>query len=170
MSLNILFTTRDDLVKRTPFAGNIAPDILVPHVKTAQDKHLLPILGTVLFEYLQEQIASGSVSGYYEILLDEYIKDTLVHYTTVEALPFLSYTFSNSGIVRTVGESAQAPTKTEIDFLLDKEIQSAQFYAQRLRDWLIAFGNQVPQYYQATGNATMVYPNRGVQYYTGWNL
>ena len=98
------------------------------------------------------------------------IKDTLVHYTTVEALPFLSYTFSNSGIVRTVGESAQAPTKTEIDFLLDKEIQSAQFYAQRLRDWLIAFGNQVPQYYQATGNATMVYPNRGVQYYTGWNL
>ena len=53
MSLNILFITRDDLVKRTPFGGNIAPDKLVPHVKTAQDKHLLPILGTVLFQSLQ---------------------------------------------------------------------------------------------------------------------
>jgi len=171
MSLNILFITRDDLVKRTPFGGNIQPEKLVPHVKTAQDKNLLPILGTVLYQYLQQQIASGSVSGIYEELLDDYIKDCLVHYTAVEALPFLSYTFANSGIVRNVGEASQAPSKVEIDFLLDKELQSAQFYAQRLRDFLIAQSpTQIPQYYQATGDATMVYPNRGVQYTGGWVL
>jgi hypothetical protein len=171
MSLNILFITRDDLVKRTPFGGNISPDKLVPHVKTAQDKHMLPILGTVLFQYLQQQIAAGTVSGVYETLLDDYIKDCLVHYTAVEALPFLSYTFANSGVVRNVGEASQAPSKTEIDFLLDKSLQSAQFYAQRLRDYLIAQSpTNIPQYYQATGDATEVYPNRGVQYYTGWNI
>jgi hypothetical protein len=152
------------------FGGNIEPGRLVVFVKTAQDKHLLPILGTVLFQYLQQQIVADTVTGYYKVLLDEYIKDCLVHYTAVEALPFLAYTFANAGVVRNMGETSTAPTKEEIDFLLDKELQSAQFYAQRLRDWLIAFGNQVPQYYQATGNATMVYPNRGVQYYTGWNI
>ena len=171
MSLNILFITRDDLVKRTPFGGNIQPEKLIPHVKTAQDKHMLPILGTVLFEYLQQQIAANTVSGVYVELLDDYIKDCLVHYTAVEALPFLSYTFANSGIVRNVGEASQAPTKVEIDFLLDKELQSAQFYAQRLRDFLIAKSpTQIPQYYQATGDSREVYPNRGVQYYTGWNI
>ena len=170
MSLNILFITRDDLVKRTPFGGNLAPDKLVPHVKTAQDKQMLPILGTVLYEYLQQQIAANTVSGIYETLLDDYIKDCLVHYTAVEALPFLPYTFANSGIVRNIGEASQAPSKVEIDFLLDKELQTAQFYAQRLRDYLIANSTQIPQYYQATGDATMVYPNRGVQYANGWVL
>jgi len=171
MSLNILFITRDDLVKRTPFGGNIQPEKLVPHVKTAQDKHLLPILGTVLFNSLQTKIQNNTVAGVYETLLDDYIKDFLVHYTAVEALPFLSYTFANSGVVRNVGEASQAPTKVEIDFLLDKSLQSAQFYAQRLRDYLIAQSpTNIPQYYQATGDATEVYPNRGVQYYTGWNI
>jgi len=171
MSLNILFITRDDLVKRTPFGGNIQPEKLVPHVKTAQDKHLLPILGTVLFNSLQTKIQNNTVAGVYETLLDDYIKDCLVHYTAVEALPFLSYTFANSGVVRNVGEASQAPTKVEIDFLLDKELQSAQFYAQRLRDYLIAQSpTNIPEYYQATGDATEVYPNRGVQYYTGWNI
>jgi hypothetical protein len=170
MSLNILFITRDDLVKRTPFGGNIQPEKLIPHVKTAQDKHMLPILGTVLFEYLQQQIAANTVSGVYVTLLDDYIKDCLVHYTAVEALPFLSYTFANSGIVRNVGETSNAPTKVEIDFLLDKELQSAQFYAQRLRDYLISNTTQIPQYYQATGDSREVYPNRGVQYNTGWNI
>ena len=73
--------------------------------------------------------------------------------------------------MRNVGEASQAPSKVEIDFLLDKELQSAQFYAQRLRDFLIAQSpTQIPQYYQATGDATMVYPNRGVQYTGGWVL
>jgi len=170
MSLNILFITRDDLVKRTPFGGNIQPEKLVPHVKTAQDKHLLPILGTVLFEALQTKIQNNTVAGVYQTLLNDYIKDCLVHYSAVEALPFLSYTFANSGVVRNVGETSQALSKTEIDFLLDKELQSAQFYAQRLRDYLISQTTSIPEYYEATGDAREVYPNRGVQYNCGWNL
>ena len=95
MSRNILFCSRNDIVKRTPLGGNIDPDKIIPFVKTAQDKYLLLILGTVLFDKMQDDILAGTLTGRYLTLQNEYIIDTIVHYAMVEALPFLAYTFGN---------------------------------------------------------------------------
>ena len=37
MSRNILFISRNDIIKRTPIGGNIDPEKLVPFIKTAQE-------------------------------------------------------------------------------------------------------------------------------------
>ena len=169
MSRNILFISRNDIIKRSPIGGNIDPEKIIPFVKTAQDKYLLNILGTVLFEYLQDQIAAATVAAPYIVLLEEYIKDTLVHYSVVEALPFLSYTIANAGILKNIdpGQSV-SPDKKDIDFLLQKELQTAQFYAERLVTYLIAYSNTYPQYNAATGFSNNVFPDMGQQYTQGW--
>ena len=139
MSTNILFCSRNDIIKRTPLGGNIDPDKIVPFIKTAQDKYLLIALGTVLYDYLKAQIAAGTLTGVYRTLVDEYIVDTLVHYSMVEALPFLAYQIGNTGITKNLNsEQGASPNKSEVDYLLQKELATAQFYAERLVTYLIA--------------------------------
>ena len=59
MSSNILFISRNDIIRRTPIGGNIDPEKLVPFIKTAQDKYIWIILGSAFYFYLQEQIAAN---------------------------------------------------------------------------------------------------------------
>ena len=169
MSANILFCSRNDIVKRTPLGGNIDPDKVIPFVKTAQDKYILIALGTVLYDYLQDQIAAGTLTGVYKLLVDEYIVDTLVHYTMVEALPFLAYSIGNTGITKNLNsEQGASPSKNDVDYLLQKELATAQFYSERLVTYLIAQNTLYPQYLQTTGFSDNVYPDKGQQYRNGW--
>jgi hypothetical protein len=169
MSLNVLFISRNDLVKRTPIGGDVDSDKLIPFVKTAQDKYILMALGTVLYGYLQAQVAAGTVTGVYKILMDDYITDCLVHYTFVEALPYLAYQFDNTGITKNVnGEQGSSPSKVDIDYILQKELATAQFYAERLVNYLIAHNPDYPQYTATTGFSDNVYPDKGQQYRNGW--
>jgi hypothetical protein len=169
MSLNILMCSRNDIVKRTPLGGNIDPEKIIPFVKTAQDKYILIALGTVLYDKLQADIAANTLTGQYRTLVNEYIIDTLVHYSLVEALPFLSYTIANGGIVKNISsEQATSPNKSEIDYLLQKELATAQFYAERLTTYLIAFSSNYPEYLATTGFSNNVYPDKGQQYRNGW--
>jgi hypothetical protein len=169
MSLNILMCSRNDIVKRTPLGGNIDPEKIIPFVKTAQDKYILIALGTVLYDKLQADIAAGTLTGQYLTLVNEYIIDCLVHYAMVEALPFLSYTIANGGIVKNISsEQATSPSKPEVDYLLQKELATAQFYAERLTTYLIAYSNNYPEYLATTGFSNNVYPDKGQQYRNGW--
>jgi hypothetical protein len=169
MSLNILFCSRNDIVKRTPLGGNVDPDKVIPFVKTAQDKYLLIALGTVLYNYLQAQVAAGTLTGVYKTLVDDYIIDTLVHYSMVEALPFLAYSIGNTGITKNLNsEQGASPNKNDIDYLLQKELATAQFYAERLVNYLIAQNTLYPQYTATTGFSDNVYPDKGQQYRNGW--
>jgi hypothetical protein len=170
MSKNILFITRNDIIKRAYVGGNIDPEKIIPFVKTSQDKYILMLLGTVLYNRLQNDIALNTVSGLYKVLLDEYICDTLVHYSFVEALPFLSYTVANGAIYKNVSEQGQLPSKQDIDFLLQKELQTAQFYAERLVTYLIANNASYPEYNQSNGQLDNVFPDKGQQYTNGWVL
>ena len=168
MSRNILFISRNDIIRRYHVGGNIDPEKLVPFIKTAQDKYIWVILGSKLYYYLQDVIAAQTLAEPYLNLMEEYIKDTLVHYAVVEALPFLPYTIANAGIYKNLPENTEAPNKQDVDFLLQKELQTAQFYAERLVTHLIANTNIYPQYNQTTGKSDNIYPDMGQQYTQGW--
>lgn len=169
MSRNILFISRNDIIKRAPIGGNIDPEKLVPFIKTAQDKYIWIILGSVLYYYLQDNIEAQTVAPPYTELLEEYIKDCLVHYAVVEALPFLAYTIANAGIFKNTNpDQSVSPDKRDVDFLMQKELQTAQFYAERLVTHLIANNNLYPQYNATTGKSDNVFPDMGQQYTQGW--
>ena len=168
-----LFITRNDIIKNTPLQGAIDADALLPFVRTAQDKYLKNLLGTVLFGYLQAQILAGTtdtLSVYYQDLLDDHIKNTLNWYTAVEYLPFSSIQFKSNGAVKQQSEQGTAPAKNEIDYLRSTAQTNADYYALRLQNYLIAYANQIPQYLQSVGNQTQIYPDQTNQYFGGIQL
>ena len=168
-----LFITRNDIIKNSPLQGALDADALLPFVRTAQDKYLKNLLGTVLFFYLQEKILDNTVdslSEYYQDLLDDYIKNTLIWYACVEYIPFSSVQFKSNGSVKQTSEQGTAPSKSEIDYLLSKALNNADYYALRLQNYLIAYSNNIPQYLETVGNQTQIYPDQSNQYFGGIQL
>jgi hypothetical protein len=168
-----LFITRNDIIKNSPLQGAIDADALLPFVRTAQDKYLLNLLGTVLFFYLQARIEDGTIdtlSVYYQDLMDDHIKQTLIWYACVEYIPFSSVQFKSNGAVKQQSEQGVAPSKSEVDYLLNKALNNADYYATRMQDYLIAYSNQIPQYYESVGNATQIFPDMSNQYFGGIQL
>ena len=102
--------------------------------------------------------------------MDDHIKYTLLWYACVEYIPFSSVQFKSNGAVKQQSEQGIAPTKSEIDYLLQKAEANADYYALRLQNYLIAYSNQIPQYLQSVGNQTQIYPDQTNQYFGGIQL
>lgn len=166
-----LFITRNDIINNTPLGGAIDADALLPFVRTAQEKYLLNLLGTVLYNKIQDDIESQTAfTGIYQDLVEDYIKPTLIWYSCVEYIPFSAITFKSNGAVKQVSEQSVQPGKNEIDYLLSKALNNADYYATRLQDYLIAYNNEIPEYNESVGNSTQVYPDQSNQYFGGINL
>lgn len=166
-----LFITRNDIIKTSPLQGSIDSDRLLPFVKTAQQKYILNLLGTVLYYKLQGDVEAGiPFTGIYEELMNEHVKPTLIWYSCVEYLPFSGVQFKSEGAVKHQSEQSQAVGKVEIDYLIQKAADNGEWYATRMQDFLIAYNNQIPEFFESVGNATQIYPDQSQQYFSGINL
>jgi hypothetical protein len=105
-----------------------------------------------------------------KLLLDDYVTDTLVHYAVVEFLPWSLYMFGEGGTLLNSPEFKTNPDKRSVDFILQKELQSAQFFAERLTDFLIANSPDYPEYWETNGKSDNIYPDKSQKYNTGWVL
>ena len=166
-----LFITRNDIIKNTPLGGAIDADALLPFVRTAQEKYLLNLLGTVLYNKLQDDIEDGdSFTGYYQTLVQDYVKPTLIWYSCVEYIPFSAISFKSNGAVKHISETSVSPGKNEVDYLLSKALDNAGYYSTRLQDYLLANSQNIPEYLQSVGDSTQIYPDQSNQYFGGINL
>lgn len=168
-----LFVSRNDIIKNSPLQGAIDADRLLPFIRTAQDKYMLNLLGTVLFNFIQAHIEAGTygnLNAFYQDLMNEHIKPTLIWYGCVEYIPFSSIQFKSEGAVKHVSEQSTAPSKNEIDYLLQKALNNADYYATRLQNYLVAYSNEIPQFLDSVGNLTQVYPDFTNQYFGGIQL
>lgn len=163
-----LFITRADIVKRTSLGGNVDQDKYIQYVLIAQEVHIQNYLGTDLYEKIQTDIESSSLAGDYLTLVNDWIKPCLLHWAMVEYLPFAAYTIGNKGIFKHSSETGQNIEKEEVDFLIEKERDIAQYYTDRLLNHLsFEASSKYPEYY--TNNNEDVHPDRDANF-SGWVL
>jgi len=166
----VLFVNEAKLKSSTAINYNVDTAFLLPFLKIAQDKHLQIILGTKLYDKLQDDIAGvdgASLTGNYKILVDDYIQDAIIHYALVEALPFISFQIKNGSITQKNSENGTAATRQDVDYLVQKERDSAEFYGQRIVEYLCNDSSSFPEYSQNTGADLNPISNA---YYTGIKL
>ena len=166
-----LFITRNDIIRNTPLQGAVDADALLPFVRTAQEKYILNLVGTVLYNKLQNDVESQTpFTGYYLTLVNDYVKPTLIWYACVEYIPFSATSFKSEGAVKHKSEQSDPVPKIEIDYLTQKAQDNAEYYATRMQDWLIANGTNVPEFFETTGDTTNIFPDQSNQYFGGLNL
>ena len=162
-----LLISRKDIVKFTAMNGNVDTDKFIQFVKIAQDIHIQNYLGTDLLEKIELDIISSSLTGSYLTLVTDYVKPMLIHWAMVEYLPFSAYTLANKGVYKHTSENATNVDKEEIDFLIEKERNLAQYYTDRFISYM-SFNNDSFPEYNSNSNED-VYPDKDASF-EGWVL
>jgi len=162
-----LLISRKDIVKFTAMNGNVDTDKFIQFIKVAQDIHIQNYLGTDLLNKIESDIIASTLSGDYLTLVTDYVKPMLIHWAMVEYLPFAAYTVANKGVYKHTSENATNVDKTEIDFLIEKERNLAQYYTDRFISYMSFNNNSFPEY--NTNSNEDVYPDKDASF-EGWVL
>jgi hypothetical protein len=162
-----LLISRDDVVRFTNLNGNTDVDKFIQFIAIAQDIHIQSMLGTRLLEKIQADIIAGTLADPYLSLLTTYIKPCLIHFGMVEFLPFSPYTIANKGVYKHLSENSESLTKEEVDFMVEKQRQTANHYKERFVSYMCNNNQLFPEYNQNTGSD--MYPDDDTNF-TGWVL
>tara|TARA_R110000824_G_scaffold331474_1_gene518146 strand:+ start:588 stop:1175 length:588 start_codon:yes stop_codon:yes gene_type:complete len=163
-----LFISTKRLKDQTPLTGSVDDKLLVPMIKLAQDKHILTALGTDLYdELLNLIILNYTMTADQLTLIQEYIQPCLVQYSFAESLPTLRVRFVNHATTIMSSEQSTAASYEDLKPIMNAAINNAQFYRQRLVDYLCENSTLFPKYLTNTG-ADLSPETRN--YYTGLNV
>jgi len=163
----VLFIKVQDLKKNTILDGNVDVDKLLPYIKLAQEIHIQNFLGTKLYEALETKITGDTLTGDYLTLVNNYIQPALIHFAMMDYLPFAAYQVKNAGVFKHISENAESVTKNEVDYLVNKEREFAEYYIRRMIDYLSFNNNLFPEYNQNSNED--VYPDKD-NLFNGWVL
>ena len=91
----------------------------------------------------------------------------LIHFALVEYLPYAAYQLKNGGLFKHTSENGETPTKDEIDFLVNKERNLAEYYTTRMIDYITFNQSSFPEY--NTNVNEDIYPDKD-SLFNGWVL
>ena len=162
-----LFITRTDLIKNSIIDGNTDTDKFIQFIKLAQEIEIRNYLGTKLYEKLQADIAGSGVTGNYQTLLNKYVQPMLIWYAQAEYIPYAAYQIKNGGVFKHTSENSETVSRSEVDYLVNKARNTAEYYTQRFLDYINNNSNLFPEYNQNQGGD--VYPDSD-GLFNGWVL
>ena len=162
-----LFIGDKELVRNTIIDGSVDINKFKQYIKIAQQIHIQNYLGTKLYDKISNDIIAGTLTGDYLTLVNKYIKPMLIHFAMVDYLPFAAFQVSNGGIFKHRPESSEVATKDEVDYLVTKHRDFAQFYTRRFIDYMDFNQSLFPEYYSS--NNEDMYPDKDANF-TGWVL
>jgi hypothetical protein len=153
-----LFISRTDLVKNTIIDGSVDTDLFIQYIKISQEIHIQRALGSKLYDRISADIIAGTLTGNYLSLVTDYVQPMLIHYAMVDYLPFAAYQVKNGGVFKHRSENAETASKDEVDFLVSKERDFAEYYTRRFIDYMCFNVTLFPEY---TANVNSdVYPEK----------
>lgn len=165
----VLFLSTYRLKKNTPIQQNVDDDLLNPYIYKAQETHIQQILGTNLYDTIATMIQTNAISqpqnANYKTLLDDYITPCLIEYSFYEVMPFISLKITNKSIVRGNAEFATEGDLSDLKYLRQTVLDIAQFYAQRVSNYLKQYSYNYPEYFTNSGLDKIV-PN-STSYFNG---
>ena len=148
-----LYISSTRLKKDTALGGSVDDNLIMPYILLAQDMNILPILGTDLDAKLKTEIQAGTLAGVYKTLVETYLQPALVQFAFSTLAPYLRLRFSNNSVV-VMGATEQSSSATYDDIkpLMDTATDAAEFYRQRMIDYLRNNSSSFPEYTSNSGS------------------
>ena len=153
-------------------SGSVDPDKFIYMVEIAQDTEVQNYLGTKLLEKLQDLILAGTINdpanAAYKTLLETYIKPMTIYWALVCYMPFAAYSVGAKGVFKGSSETAETVDKDEVDYLVEKYRDIAQFYTNNFIDFMVYNQTTYPEYNANTQDD--IYPDTANADFGGWVL
>ena len=166
MAQKALFISILDLKKKSILSGNVDPDKIIQFVEVAQDTHIQNYLGGKLYHKMQTLILDNTISDAgnadYKTLLDEYIKPMLIWFTQSDYMPFAAYQVSNGGVFKHRSENSDSITTEELNILVRRATETAEFYTRRFMDYMDHNSHLYPEYLESSNED--MHPDKDVNF------
>ena len=167
----VLFISEEKLKESTAINLNVDTNLLLPYVRQAQKLYVETKLGTDLTQKIKDLIIAGTIGNAgneaYKTLLDDYIGDMLPNWAFFHAIPFLRFKIENGNIYSKTSETGTALTTEESQHLREEVRNTAEYYTERLIDYIRNNTSLFPEY--STNSGADVSPDSNA-YYNGMNL
>ena len=167
----ILLISEQKLKESTAIAQNLDTEILLPYVRQAQKLYVESKLGTKLTDKLKDLVKNGTLGNVgnenYKTLVDDYIGDMLPNWAFYHAVPFLRFKVENGNIYSKTSETGVSLTTEESQHLREEIRNTAEYYTERMIDYVRQNISFYPEYNTNTGADVDPDPNA---YYNGMNL
>ena len=137
--------------------NNVDEMYVLPAIEYSQDAGLQPIIGTKLYNRLMDMVEDGTIENNedYKYLLDEYITPFLLNKVTAEIQIPLAFKLRNQGVVQQTGENTYVPSLKDLQYVIQNYENKANFYSNRLSDYLKANRKKYQEYCSVDSSADM---------------
>lgn len=167
----VLFVSESKLKDSTAINLSVDNEILLPYLRQSQKLYVETHLGTPLNNKLKALIIAGTVNqpqnAAYKTLLDDYIGDMLPNWALYHCIPFLRFKVENGNIYSKSSETGNSLTTEESQHLREEIRNTAEYYTERMIDYLCNNNSLFPEY--GTSSGADVDADRNA-YYNGMNL
>ena len=170
----VLLVSEQRMKQWTSLDNNIRIDVLTPCILNAQEIYIPDTLGTNFFNRLKEGGLLNDLTVNEEMFLKDYVGPTLMQYALYLLLPNLKYKMVEKGILNGTSEETGQTTLQELQFLREAAMDTAQFYDQRMKEFLIQNPAMFIQWLQWDNNGMPRNPRTsyfsGLQSQRGYNV
>ena len=147
-----LYISSSKLKRDTALGSSVDDNLLTPYINIAQDRWILPALGSELDNYLKTQIqAPTPFTGAYATLVNDYLQPALVQFAFCEVAYVVRLRFSNNSVTVPSSESGSPATLTDIKEVVQRSNEIAMFYRERMIDYIQNNTASLPEYTSNSG-------------------
>lgn len=145
------FINSDYLFATTAIDANVDPKLLEKFIDQAQEINIQQVLGNALYTKLMADAYDDNVQGEYLNLLRDYVLVALANWSLYHAMPFINYKLTNKSIAERSSEDSQATELSVVNYLRENVRNTAEFFTQRVRDFIVNNPGDFPEYHNTTG-------------------
>ncbi len=160
-----LLVSEQRLKQWTNLDENVRVEEITPFIIQAQDIYIQDQLGTKFYNSIKEGIINNTLTTDENAFLQDYIGPTLMQYGLYLMMPGLKYHLTEKGVLSGSSENATQTSLDELKYLRQSVLNTAEFYAQRLREYLLDNPGMFEDY--DTPGTDGMYPNKQTPYFSG---
>lgn len=147
---------------------NCDTKLLNNHIITAQEIQIQSVLGNSLYVKVMDLVYDNTISGTYLELLRDWITPALAYWSLYTVIPYLNYKFSNKNVSELTSTNVTPTDLGTIKYLRDDVRNKAEFFTQRIREFIVNNQTSLPEYWSETG-IDQIHPKKD-SYFSGLYL
>jgi len=161
--MSTLWIGQDYLIRHSVIDDNTEYDKITPVIELVQDKYILPLLGTSLYNTIETHIlayinSATTIPVAYKTLIDNYILKMMVHYIMYESSPTFKFRYANKGIMTNSSDNGQPIPTNDMEYLMNIWKTNGEMYGDRMIKYLNYNNSTYPTYNNNTG--ADIFPER----------
>ena len=144
MATKVMFLSEATLKENSIVNDNVDAKVITPTIYDVQNFFILPILGTSLYNDLQDKVRNSTLTNDDKTLLDDYIIPTMIWYTRYELPMNINYKYFNKAVGVQNADNMNPASIDEIQYIRNESKNKAEWYAQRLTLFLMENNTTYP--------------------------